>query len=188
MSAMKMNILAVAVVLSLTAGFTFGLLTPGVNQLEHKRAEIANAGSEVRAELARLGDVTDIYASILELDRQMQDFREKLPAERRFGEFLSDLSEALKAAAIEDYLVQPRPARELVSDRLPDELGLVAGTTILAVRMVFDTDFQKLFAFLNRIEALPRVSHVESMHVSATEGRPERIHVEIILQTYYAPN
>lgn len=144
MSTAKMNLAVLVTVLALTAGFVFGLLVPGIGQLKSKRAEIDYALAEVSSDQMRVGDIGDVYRQIVELDREMSDYREKLPSDRRFGEFLSNLSDSLKEVRIDDYVVQPRNARRLEADSLPRELKLTAGTTILAVNIKFNTDFERL--------------------------------------------
>jgi Tfp pilus assembly protein PilO len=188
MSTLKINLLVMAVALVLSAGFVFGLLVPGLTELKQCHAEIATLQSDVRKDQKKLGDVSRLYASILEMDDEMRDFRAQLPVERRFGQFLNDLSENLEACSISNYVVQPKPARKVEGEDLPDEFKLAEGTRILEVSISFSGGFDQLFNFLDGISSLPRLSHVESMKVVNDEKHPGRVDVEMIVHAYHQPD
>ncbi|MBN2560683.1 MAG: type 4a pilus biogenesis protein PilO [Phycisphaerae bacterium] len=187
MNFLKMNLIVVTIVVALTAGFVFGLLIPGSRDIEKVRGEVAEEVAAVRADQQRVGNVSELYASIMEMDERMRDFRKRLPADRQFGEFLNDLSENLKKSDINDYVVQPRRALRLDETRLPETLQLAKGTIILPVRLSFETSFTKLFEFLKNVEALPRLFHVEDVKVVNDEVQPGEVRVEILLHTYHYP-
>jgi Tfp pilus assembly protein PilO len=185
---LKLNIGAALLVIALTAAFVAGLVRPGLKQLSTCQAEITARQAAVRAEQERLGNVGGLYASVLELDEGMRDFRVRLPAERRFGEFLSDLSDNLKKCKIDDYVVQPKPALLVEEGKVPDALKLAGGTAILPVSISFRGSFVQLFDFLTGLESLPRVSHVESIRVVNDEQHPGDVSVEMTLHTYQHPD
>jgi Tfp pilus assembly protein PilO len=181
---LKLNITAVALVIILTSAFVLGLVRPGLKELHACHTEIADKQAVVHAEQDRLGNVGDLYESILRLDEAMRGFRVRLPVERRFGEFLNDLSEHLKRCKIDDYVVQPRPALRLDESKLPESVKLAAGMTILPVNISFRSSFVQLFDFLGGIESLTRLSHVESIKVGNDEQHPGEVNVEMTLHTY----
>lgn len=187
MSTAKMNLAVLSAVLVLTAGFVFGLLVPGYDRLKTRRAEIEVAAARVKSDQGHVGNIGNIYKSILELDRETSDYRERLPSERRFGEFLNILSDNLKEVRIDDYVVQLRNPRGLEPESLPPQLKLAAGTTILAVNVKFDTKFERLFEFLKVVEELPRVTQVEAMQLASVDEQSNEIHVELLLHTYFHP-
>ena len=187
MTTLKLNVTVVAIVLVLTSAFVFGLLMPGVGRLREARAELAEKVTKVETDQQQVGDASDLYASILQMDEKTRDFRKRLPAERQFGEFLNDLSDNLEASGIEDYSVQPRPAQVLDQTKLPASLKLTEGTVLLPVVVSFEGDFGGLFEFLRGIESLPRLSHVETLRLVNDEKRPGRVAVELTLCTYHHP-
>lgn len=184
---MKLNVAVIAVVLGLTSAFSFGLLMPGFAKLKEARAEVAVEAEKTRTEQQQVGDVSKLFASIMELDEQMRDFRSRLPADRDFGDFLRDLSNNLLQAGVENYAVQPRPAREVDPARLPPALAQTQGTTILPVSISFESGFSQVFDFLAKIEAMPRLTHVETISLANNEQSPGDVKVEIMLYTYHHP-
>lgn len=183
----KLNAAVIAIVLGLTSAFSFGLLMPGFAKLKEARAEIAVEADRVRSDQQEVGDVSKLFASIMQLDEEMRDFRSRLPAERDFGDFLRDLSNNLLQAGVENYAVQPRPAREVDPAKLPPALAQTQGTTILPVSVSFESSFQEVFEFLAKIEEMPRLTHVETISLANDEGSPGDVKVEIMLYTYHHP-
>jgi Tfp pilus assembly protein PilO len=181
---LKLNVVVVLLVVVLTIAFALGLVRPGIKDLKACQAEIADKQAALHADQQQLGNVGDLFGSILHLDEAMRDFRVRLPAERRFGEFLNDLSENLEKNRIDDYVVQPKPALELDEGNLPETVKLAAGTTILPVHIAFRGTFAQLFDFLVGLESLSRLSHVESIKVVNDEKRPGSVNVEMTLHTY----
>lgn len=188
MSILKLNLIVVTLVLTLTAGFVLVLLIPGLETLEQRREALDKEIAEVQGKQQMVGNVSDLYASILKMDEEMSDFRKRLPAERRFGEFVNDVCESLMDRGINDYFPQQKPARYLDGTKLPDQLKRARNTVILPVSFSFETDFNTLFEFLKCIDSLPRLSHVESMQVVNEETQPGRISVEMVLHTYNNPD
>lgn len=184
----RLNLIVVLSVSAVTCAFFFGLLMPGLGELERQRAEVKALSAAVEAEQDLVGNVSETYASILVLEKQMENFRELVPRRRRFGEFLSSLSDQLRGARIRDYVVKPLPPLELVADQLPETVRLTAGTTILPVHVEFDADLEKVFDLLSRVDRMPRLSSVESMSLASADDRPGALHVKITLHTYYKPD
>ena len=187
MTIMRLNLIVLVTVVVLTGGFVAGLLVPGVKDLRRVRQEVTEQVGAVQAAQGQVGNVSELYASILRTGEQLADFRLHLPEDRQFGEFLNDISENLKRCEIVEYVVQPRPARQLDDSRLTPSFKLAKGTVILPVFVSFETDFGKLFDFLKHMETLPRLFHVESMKLSNNEEQPGLVKVELILQTYHRP-
>lgn len=187
MTAVRLNLVVVGTVVVVTAGFAVGLLIPGLRELDRARAEVTGKVSAVQAQQQQVGNVSELYGTIQEMDRQLADFRTRLPEDRQFGEFLNELSENLKRNQIEEYVVQPRLARFLDESKLPADLALAKGTIVLPVNVSFETSFTRLFDFLKGMQAVPRLHHVESMSVVNDEQQPGLIRVEIELLTYHRP-
>ncbi len=185
MSLLKLNLIAVAVVVILTAAFAFGLLMPGMKELQASQAGIVSKAEEVSTRQEIVGDVSDLYASILALDEEMHDFQEHLPSDRRLGEFLRDVSNNLQACGVTNYIVQPRPALQVEVEKLPAHLKEAAWTTILPVQVSFRSDFGRVFEFIGKMEAIPRLSHVEALSLVNDEQKPGTVQVEMMLHTYY---
>lgn len=187
MNPSRMNLTAAGIVVVLAATFSLGLLRPGVKKLEAARAEAAQQVERVKEKQSSLGQVGDLYASILELGRRMSNFRERLPSDRQFGEFLSYLSDAFRNCDIENYVVEPRPSLTIIDELLPEEMKLLNGTTILPVRIEFRTDFSSMVKFLNRLEKNSRLSHIESFKLTNDEASPGHVKADMVVHTYFHP-
>lgn len=184
MNMLKLNLAVVGVVVALTGAFAFGLLLPGAKELDDCHERLGVDQNIVQEKQKQVGDVSHLYASIMEMNEATRDYREKLPADRRFGQFLSDLSAMLRAAQIGDYVVQPRSAMEVDPQKLPASLKLSAGTTILPVNISFEGSFSQVFEFLKGLESMKRVMHVESLRLTNDEDEPGHVAVEMMLHTY----
>lgn len=187
MNMFKLNLVIIAVVLAATAAFTWGLLFPGLEELRERQDRIS-AGLEGIEQTQRwVGDVGALYASIQSLNDEMRYFREQLPTDRRFGEFLNDLSKCLGQSEIADYAIQPISSMTVVSEQLPPDLKLAEGTVILPVRVLFESGFENVFGFLSRVESLKRLCHVEDLKLVNDESRPGHVRIEMELHAYYQP-
>ncbi|HKQ50605.1 MAG TPA: type 4a pilus biogenesis protein PilO [Phycisphaerae bacterium] len=187
MSRLKLNALVFGIVVILTAGFAFGFAVPGAKKLRQQRDQIASETAQVKAEQERLGNIGELYASIVALDAAMSEFNERLPQHQNFGEFLNSVSENLKASGVEDFAVQPKPPVALDAARLPSSLAVAAGTMILPVRITFDGTLAQLVDFQGRMEALPRLSQVETLKLDNDEAHPGHVRVEMVLLTFCHP-
>lgn len=188
MSRMKLNVIAVSVVLLLTSGFAMFFFVPGLRKLKEQRDLVKIESEQTRAEQQRLGNISALYQSIVELDKTMSGARERLPQQRNFGEFLNAVSESLKKSHIEDFTVQPKPPVELDAAKLPAALAIAKGTIILPVRITFEGTLAQLVDFQGRIEKLPRLSHVESLKLTNDESHPGVVQVEFLLLTFSHPS
>jgi Tfp pilus assembly protein PilO len=187
-SVLKLNLIVIAVVVAMTGAFVFSLLKPGLSMFEQRRADLAHEIAMAEAAQRKLGNVGDLYASLMEMDEKVADFRKRLPAERQFGEFLNGISENLKRSRINGYSVQPGPAVHLDESRLEASMPLAKGAIVLPVSISFEGRFTKLFGFLERMAAMPRLSHVASISVANDESQPGQMSVEMTLHTYYQPD
>jgi Tfp pilus assembly protein PilO len=185
---LKLNLSTIFVVVALTAAFTFGLVIPGLKELHWREARFVDQLAKVQVDQRKVGEVSELYLAIMKNTEQMQDSRSRLPADRALGEFLYDLAENLKKHAIDDYVVLPRPARQVDPAKLPRLLKSAEGTTVLPVSVSFGSSFVQLFDFLDSMESLPRLSHVESLKLVNNERRPGNVRVEMLLHTYHRPD
>lgn len=183
----KLNLAIVAVVLAATAAFTWGLLLPGTKDLRERREQIAAGLDKIEKTQRAVGDVGSLYASIQSLNAETQNFREQLPEDRRFGQFLNDLSGCLEKSKIADYAIQPLPSRVVIPEQLPEDLKLAKGTVILPVRILFESSFEHVFGFLARMESLKRLCHVENLELANDESRPGHVKIDLELHAYHQP-
>jgi len=185
MNANRLNIITILVVLLMSSGFVFGLLMPGARQMQNLREAIAAEQQGVAMRQAEVGDISGLYQQLVELSDDVSTFRERLPADRRLGEFLNNLSDAMSQTGITDFHVQPLPATRVSSEDLPPRLKLAEGTGILPVQIGFRADFQKAFELLGAIELLPRLAYVERLDVEAEDELTGRLSVTMVVQAFH---
>ena len=187
MSMFKLNCVIISVALAAAMVFSWGLLLPGIRELREQRDQVSEGLEKIEQTQRSVGDVGALYASIQSLNDEMQNFREQLPADRRFGAFLNDLSGCLEQSGVADYAIQPMPSMPVVPEQLPEDLKLAEGTVILPVRVHFDSSFEHVFDFLSRMELLKRLCHVESLELVNDESRPGHVRIEMELHAYHQP-
>ncbi|MBI5765118.1 MAG: type 4a pilus biogenesis protein PilO [Planctomycetes bacterium] len=188
MTLKKLNLTVAGSAIGATAIFLGALVIPGTKKLNAQRTAVKEQLIAVQQEQQAIGNVADVYASLVELTNRNRDFRKKLPVERQFGEFLQALSDTMNRHGIEEGAVQQKAELQVDATALPTHLALIKGTGILPVEVGFDATFQQLFDFLSGVQALPRLSHVESLKITNDEQSPGRIHAELVLHTYYRPD
>ena len=146
--------------------------------MESKQVELAQR---------EVGDVSELYASILRLNEKTKSFRERLPVSRRLGEFRNDLEHCLRNSGITYYRPQELQAMEVNPEKLPASLALAEGTTILPIKLSFGAKFSQVFEFLKRLESLERLAHVESMEIENSEEQAGQLSVQMIIHAYHRP-
>lgn len=184
MTTTKLNLAAIGAVLVLAATFALGFLRPGLRRLASTQDLVVEKLSAVRDKQQSLGDVSQLYASIVEQDLQMHDIHAQLPARRRFGEFLRDLSNYLEENGIADFLVEPQLPQPIDDQNVPTSLRFVSGTHVLPVQLSFDCSAEQLVAFLDAVESLSRLSQVDKLLVKNHDSDPGRVSVELTITAY----
>ena len=185
MNAKRLNLITIVVVLAATAGVGFGLMMPGSRKMKELRASIEAEQQAVRLKQAEVGDVSDVYRRLLSLSEELSTFRQRLPTDRRLGEFLNEISDAMSQTGIRDFHVQPLPASRVSSNALPERLRLANGTGVLPVKIAFQSEFQKAFELLDAIEELPRLAYVERFDVKSLDERGVAVSVTMVVQAFH---
>jgi len=183
----KLNAVSVGLVLAATAVFVFCLLLPGSQGLRERQERLTAELSEVEQMRQDVGDVSRLYASIVSLNEEVSTFRRRLPVKRQLGDLLSDLSECLEAAAIKNLTIQPRKMMRVDGPQLPAELELAAGTVIVPVNVSFESEVSVAMSFLECLESLDRIVHVESAQWANSEQTPGWTSVDVVVHAYYQP-
>ncbi len=187
MTQLKLNMLSVVVVLAVTATFVFGLVLPGHSSLRERERRLTTELGDVEQTRQGVGDVSRLYASIVSLNEEVSGFRRRLPLERQIGDLLRDLSECLEVDTIQNLAIQPRKMMSVDDERLPPDFALAAGTVIVPVSVSFESDVAGALAFLDCVESLDRIVHVESAQWVNSEQRPGWSSVDIVVHAYYQP-
>ncbi len=187
MTQFKLNAVSVGLVLAATVAFGFGLLFPGFQGLRERQDRLTVGLDEVDQMRRDVGDVSLLYASIVSLNEEVSTFRRRLPVKRQLGDLLSDLSKCLEAETIKDIAIQPRKMMQVDDRKLPADLELAAGTMIVPVSVSFESDVAGALSFLDCLESLERIVHVESAQWTNSEQKPGWTSVDVVVHAYYQP-
>ena len=188
MTARKLNVLSIVFVLGLTAVFVWGFALPGVRNLHELQDKATTELQVVEQERRELGDVSRLYASILELNEEVSSFEKRLPTDRMLGDFLSELSHCIASANIDDFAIQPKQELRLDEARLPAELTPAAGTIVLPVNVSFEGSFVEVCNLLDGIEKLDRLAHIEHVDIVNSEERPGHAMAAVVVHAYHRPS
>ncbi|MCA9254210.1 MAG: type 4a pilus biogenesis protein PilO [Phycisphaerales bacterium] len=185
MSSKKLNVITISIVAVAGLGFTFGLLLPGNRRLREMRDSISAEQLAVSTQQFQVGDISGLYKELLSLSDEVSTFRRRLPSDRRLGEFLNEVSDAMSRTGIADFNVQPLPAARVSGENLPERLRLAEGTGVLPVQIVFRSSFEKAFELLDAIEVLPRLAYVERFQVEAVDESGRELNVTMVVQAFH---
>jgi Tfp pilus assembly protein PilO len=120
-------------------------------QAAELRASLADA-NKVYAEKKRLDD------TIATIEKRTSELHDRIPSEPLEAEFLAQVSEASGKAGLtlSDYRPGPVVARD--------------GYSQIEVHLKCQGTYAALCAFLERLAALPRLSHVVQLEIASTDG------------------
>lgn len=187
MSPLRLNLIVLGAVVVIAGGFTLGLLRPGLRELDDRRAQLSAEVQQMRQRQEAVGNIGELYSSIVSMDELMQTFRKRLPTHQQVGEFLRDVSDALAKCGIKDYVVEPGMPHPVDENRIPADKQIVKGTVIIPVSLSFDCEFDSLASFLDRLEGLERLNHLAWMNVTNDTTVPGQVHVEVVIHAFHRP-
>lgn len=183
MSPMRLNILFIAIVTMLTGAFTAGILLPGLRELGSARKEVTAAADRTREAQVSAGEESAVYQAILNLEKELADSRRHVPTERQFGEFLNDVSEALRSLGVADYELRPLTERPLTVE---GDRG-TSRAFVLPVRVKIECSFKTAFDFLEKLGGMRRLTRVAALKIDSSGSRGPRVEVRLLIETFYCP-
>jgi len=162
------NTLIFLVVLALLGG-TYALVVyfPQANRLEGVREQIARTAHQCEQDAAKARKIPQMVAEVNQLRNEFEDFDRRLPRQQELGEFLREISGDSVAGELADHTIKPgNPSTGTLYNRLP-------------ILMDFTCSFTQLVGFLDRLNAMPRLTRVEQIQMDlADEGRL-KVHMQV---------
>lgn len=140
-----------------TSVFTFGAYLPKSRRLADLHGRIAGLERQVLAGGEQLRSAASMHAELTSALGELESFDEAVPASEDVGVFLEAVSQIADELGLTDRNIVPGKA--LASPRV----------SLLPIEMSFGGDFESLYAFLQRIESLPRVARVKRMETAVSE-------------------
>jgi len=163
----------VAVVAVLIGGYSLVVHFPQSNRLDSVRDKISRVAQQCEEDAAKAEHIPQMQADVERLKSEFQDFDRRLPRQQELGEFLREISSTGIAGELDDQMIKPgNPSTGSLYNRLP-------------ILMDFTCSFTELVGFLNRLNAMPRLTRVERITVSPTTDATERVKVHMQVNIYF---
>ena len=163
-----------------------------IRPLMREAGELAQQVRSAREQLKSLESATANEAALREQHRQLQgtvaSLRSLLPAEEELPRVIGLLSDLASQAQVKIQSILPqRPIGSQESARGP------TGTTakpVMTREVLIQIDalagYHQLGTFLSLVESSDRPLQVSSLRISGDPREPKRLHVKLLIQSYFA--
>jgi type IV pilus assembly protein PilO len=145
-----------------------------------KRAALEQQTAAMRTKLTNLSQATagidDLGSKIDELQRAIDFFEKKLPAEKEFDKILKEVSQMAEANSL-----MTRTVKTLKSERGPNY-------SEQPIQMTLAGDFNGFYAFLLQLEKLSRITRVSQMKLEKINDREGEMTAQITLSIFFEPD
>lgn len=145
-----------------------------------KRQTLRNEIANRKAALSNLKQATagidDLGKKVDELQRAIDFFEKKLPAEREVDTILKEVWQMAEANSL-----QTRTVKTLRSDRGPNY-------SEQPIQMTLSGDFNGFYAFLLQLEKLPRITRVSNMRLEKINERDGEMTAQLTLSIFFEPD
>jgi Tfp pilus assembly protein PilO len=167
------TLLWVAGILGVTAGFLGVVTRSQWNRIAELEASLAQERSKALAVRTDTQIVPRLEQELAGLTEQTKDFEQRLPAGQELGEFLETLARSAQEHGLRADAIEPGASAQ--------EHGVVGLPIVLRVSGAFPN----LFALLQDLEGMPRLTRVEQFRTEAVEDRPGVVSAEMHLRIFY---
>jgi Tfp pilus assembly protein PilO len=170
------HVIVAGIVAVMVAVFSLVVYLPQSRRLSDLRTARASLTESIETDTARATCVPDMIRDVEAKKRQFKDFDQRLPKQKELAEFLREISSTAVANRLENQVVEPgSPTRGKLYNRLP-------------IIMRFDSNFAGLVGFLQQIEKMERLTRIEKIAIKPldNDGTGQRLHIELVLNIYFA--
>ena len=144
-----------------------------------ERRDLEGDTSKIRAELVQLKEATagieDLGRKIDDLQKAIDFFESKLPAEKEMDKILAEVSQMADANAL-----QTRTVRTLKSER-------TANYSEQPIQMAISGDFNGFYSFLLQLEKLARITRVTQMNLQRIDEHDGQMQAQMTLSIFFEP-
>jgi Tfp pilus assembly protein PilO len=166
-------VIFVAVLVLLTIAFALVVYSPQSNRLGAVRDQISRVAQQCEEDATKGEQIPQMQADVARLKSEFQDFDRRLPRQQELGEFLREISGAGIAGRLDDQMIKPgNPSTGTLYNLLP-------------ILMDFTCSFTELVGFLDRLNAMPRLTRVERITMSPTTDATQRVKVHMQVNIYF---
>lgn len=144
-----------------------------------ERRELEADTSKIRTELVQLKDATagieDLGRKINDLQKAIDFFESKLPAEKEMDKILTEVSQMADANAL-----QTKTVKTLKSER-------TANYSEQPIQMAISGDFNGFYSFLLQLEKLARITRVTQMKLEKIDEHDGQMQANMTLSIFFEP-
>jgi Tfp pilus assembly protein PilO len=149
----RKQVLLIAVIAAMVAGFAMLLYRP-----LHNRIKAVRAGREARViataqAKSNMEQIPALKSQLASLESQVRDFDARIPAGRGLGSFLQSLTEAMNSHNLKDQVI------------VPDAEIAMEGVVCIPVKIQCSGTVHEIFAFLKSMQAVERLMRIERVEV-----------------------
>ncbi len=163
------------VVAVLAVGFLTLVRLPQSRRLSEAHAEIARESEELARDTERAACIPGMVRDVKQLERQHENFDQRLPRRRELAEFLKEIARAGESEDLID--------REITQGREDATHSLY---TRLPITMHFTTDYSGLVGFLGQLRSMPRLARVEHLEVRPARQDGRNLRVDMQVNIYFS--
>jgi type IV pilus assembly protein PilO len=120
--------------------------------------------------------IDDMNAKVDELQKAINFFEQKLPAEKDIDGILQEVWEMAKTNSLQTKMVKPEK-----QERGPNY-------SEQPIKMSLSGDFNGFYAFLLQLEKLPRITRVTQMNIKKANDHDGEATAEITLSIFFEPD
>ena len=173
MGGIREQILTGVIAFVACALFAWLVVYPQETKYRALRNEVREMSDDIALRLTRCATAVETERALQECRRRLASMEEHVPGTHRLGSFLEQLSEVATEAELVNANVTPQPPY------------VVRGLGILPIEMDFESDFASLFAFLKRVESLPRAVRVVDLDATRAQEGDDRLEIQLTLQAFF---
>lgn len=160
-------------------GVILGSYQLGVRRMNARTVELRATMDAKRQDLENLRAATqgidDLNRKIDEIQKAIEFFESKLPAEKEVDKILQEVWQMAEANAL-----QTRTVKTLRSEA-------AANYSEQPIQMNLSGDFNGFYAFLLQLEKLPRITRINQMKLEKIDDQDGEMQAQVTLSIFFEP-
>jgi Tfp pilus assembly protein PilO len=179
----KILIVFATIVIAIWA-FDHFYYAPQSRNIQRLQAEVKAADLKLDESLMLAKGVDTLEAAVLRQEEEMKKFSERILRGEEFRTFLKHLARESDPVQMKVISLIPQEPKPLSLDEKKE--ASVSPYRRVTVQVVLHSTYAKLSSYLNRIEELPFLIHVDNLHVEKNEEGQPLLKITMELSMYIA--
>ncbi len=159
--------------IAIAAIFATGVVTPYMRHMTSVKQGVTNVQSDLLQLGSRIQRAKRVFEATRAKETALEVFDAAIPQRVQLGEFLEAVDRLAQEAGVTDKNVTPSEAI------IQEDLGC------LPIQIRFTGEFASVYAFLEKVEQLPRVARIQKLELSADDEAPEMLVSSMTLHVYF---